>query len=321
MIPALRTAVAGAAARSPQPVRLLEALGAHTLADSLDIRRYDGDVVPVALPPAPGAWRATRIKAFRQHGHDQCVEALHQGGWWGFERPLPDVLLACVRTSSGLVLDVGANTGVYSLVAASVPGREVHAFEAFPPVAAMLRRNLALNACGARVRVVDAAVADRVGTLPLYIPEASGQTVETSASVEAGFKGGAGAGGTGHVIEVPSVTLDSHWTALGCPQVGTVKVDVEGAEHKVLSGAGELLTRSRPVVFYEVLPGADTDVLEQVRRRYDYVDVRLSAQEAVAGDVIGFDDSGWNHGLVPAERLEGFLDLVGRLGLATVRLA
>lgn len=307
-----RRVVVGRVAGSPAVARALEAVGAHTLADRADLRRARGEVVAIRLPPAPSAWRSTRVKALRQGGRDQCVEAFHQGGWWGYERPLPDVLLATVRSCPGLVLDVGANTGVYALIAASVRGSRVVAFEAYAPVAQMLADNLALDP-SARVSVVRAAVGDEDGEVELFVPPSTGP-VETSASLEHDFKEGA------RPTRVPALRLDTWWAQAGRPPVRVVKVDVEGAEHRVLAGARALLSDARPVVFCELLPGARFDQVQEVLTDAGYRDVRLSATEAVVGDSLRFHELAWNHAFVPEEVLEPFLDRLPPLGLLVTRL-
>ncbi|MBX9243460.1 FkbM family methyltransferase [Actinotalea ferrariae] len=308
-----RGLVARGLSRSAAAVDLLEMAGAHTLADRLDRRRAGGEVVALRLPADVHDVRSHRVKALRRAGTDQCVEAFHQGGWWGYERPLPDVFLATLRGAPGVVLDVGANTGVYSLIASTVRGASVHAFEAFPPVAALLRENLALNRTSARVTVVDRAVSDSEGSIELFVPPDSG-LVETSSSIDAGFKEGS------TPITVPTVTLDAYWTSLGRPPVTLVKIDVEGAEHRVLAGAHELVGRARPVLFLEVLPGAHFEDLEVFLGRHGLVDVRLSQWEAVVGDAVIHHGLAWNHAFVPAERLEEFLAPLPRLGLKVTRL-
>lgn len=316
-VTALRTSLRSAAAdvlgRTRAPVQALEILGAHTLADRADRIVGHGEIVAVRVPPAPRAWRTTRIKAMRRQGSDQCVEAFRQAGWWGYERPLPDLFLGALRHRHGTVFDVGANTGVYALVAASVPGTEVHAFEAYPPVAALLRENLRLNRRGRRVRVVEAAVTDVAGTIDLFVPPPSG-AVETSCSTDASFRDGS------TPVTVPAVTLDEYWDSAGRPQVTVIKVDVEGAEHRVLRGALALLRATRPVTFVEILPLADFAALRAVLDDASLVDVRLSQYEAVVGDDLRFHELAWNHAFVPPEHLEDFLTCAREAGLIVTRL-
>ena len=65
--------------------------------------------------------------------------------------------------------DVGASLGYYTILAAR-RCREVHAFEPRRALARHIRRSVELNRCEDRVRVTEAAVADRGGTTELYLP-------------------------------------------------------------------------------------------------------------------------------------------------------
>jgi FkbM family methyltransferase len=309
----VRTTAARSLAATPAAVAALERAGVHTLADRLDRRRGGGDIMALRVPADMHDLRTRRIKAWRRQGRDQCVEAFYRGGWWGYERPQPDVVLATLRREPGVFLDVGANTGMYSLIASTVPGVVVHAFEAYPPVAALLRENLALNPGARHVRVVDAAVSDVSGTLDLFVPPESGP-IETSSSTEADFKEGS------VPITVAATTLDAYWQSVGSPPVSAVKLDVEGAEHRVLAGAERMVSTVRPVIFLEVLPDAHLAALEAFATAHGLVDVRMGPDEAVVNDRIRFDERAWNHALVPVERLATFLEPLPRLEIRVTRL-
>jgi hypothetical protein len=118
------------------------------------------------------------------------------------------------------------------------------------------------------------------------------------------------------VLAVEVTTLDRFWAEQGSGPVSVVKVDVEGFEHAVLAGARGLLEGGRPLVFFEVLPGSDTESLDALRSGVDYLDARLGAHQVVIGESIRFDPEGWNHALVPAERAEDLARLAARAGLA-----
>jgi FkbM family methyltransferase len=140
--------------------------------------------------------------------------------------------LATLRPGDS-VLDVGANAGYYTLLAAARvgPGGNVWAFEPSPRNAAILRRHVALNRLG-RVRVEEAAASDREGT--------------------ACFDGSGGSG-TGHLAEqggtrVRTLRLDDYCAEHGIvPRA--VKIDVEGAEGEVLAGFESTLAAARPYLF------------------------------------------------------------------------
>ena len=140
------------------------------------------------------------------------------------------------------------------------------------------------------------AITDRTGSVELHLPppQADG-TVETSASVESDFK---------EVVErtvtVDGRTLDDAWITEGRPDVSLVKIDVEGAEHRVLAGADLVVASCRPVLSIEVLPSAHLDEIDAFRDRHDYVDVTLTPTDAVVNHpTITYHSDAPNHLLVP----------------------
>ncbi len=292
-------------------VSALEAAGAHTLADRIDRLRSDSDLVAVTVPAGSGALRSHRFRMHALGGRDQVVRALRGGGWYAFEAPLPSVVAQLVRRWPETVLDVGANTGVYSLIAVTAhPRARAIAFEPVPEIAALLRRNVEANRQGGRILVRSMAVGDQSGTVDLHLPPAQEDgTVETSASLEPGFKEA-----TARTITVPAATLDDAWEAEGRPEVPLVKIDVEGAEPRVLAGAGALVEACRPVLTVEVLAGADAAALEAFRATHRYVDVTLNPGEAVVNrPTVRPDELAPNHLLVPWERLGDVVEELHRL--------
>jgi FkbM family methyltransferase len=67
-------------------------------------------------------------------------------------------------------VDVGANIGYFTLLAARSVGQEGRsiAIEASPSILELLKENLEINHVGSRVRAVNLAAADREGTLTVY---------------------------------------------------------------------------------------------------------------------------------------------------------
>jgi FkbM family methyltransferase len=305
--------VANVLSRQLWLARSAERLGAQTIADKLDSVASNGDIVAIRLPPGRHDLRSRRVKMYGRLGDDQVASAFADGGWNGFERPLPSVLRVAVAALDGAFFDVGANSGFYSLVAAQVSRRRVVAFEPLPAALERLARNLDLNRLAGRVEVVPAAVGDHDGEAKLYVPESSG-VLETSASMDASFKER-----HAEVLRVQLRSLDSYRRQLGGIPVGVVKIDVEGFEHVVLAGADELLAEARPLVFVEVLPHCEVGALEERCRAHHYVDARLGPREMVISDRITFDEASWNHALVPEERVGDLAAMGRRAGLAVIR--
>lgn len=142
-----------------------------------------------------------------------------------------------------VVVDVGANFGLYALSAA-VYGRPhgwVFAFEPAPNAFALLERNIADNGLGAAVTARRAAVAAAAGRAQFHV----GRDVSFSSLHRTSRLAD-----EAETVEVEVVTLDE---ALAHVQsIDLLKIDVEGGEGDVLRGARDVLRRSRaPIVQFE----------------------------------------------------------------------
>lgn len=306
----LRRSVITHRASAGAAVTALHAMGAHRAA--VVVQRVRDDVATVTLPAAPGGHDQVRMRLRLHGGRDQAAAALRSAGWTGFERPMPDVFLADVRHGGGTVVDVGANTGFYTALAALADRHVVvHGFEPMPGVRDVLVDNCVLNGITRRVHIHAEAVGSSTGEAVLYIPPpADDQPFETSASLSPDFK---------DTIEteltVGVVTLDSWYRRHAQPRVSVVKVDVESRELDVLQGAARLVSEQRPVIFYELLPQGDATGISAFSHAHGLVDVRLRHPEVVVGEPARFDPDAWNHALVPMERLTDWLDRVRTLGM------
>jgi FkbM family methyltransferase len=130
-----------------------------------------------------------------------------------------------------VVVDVGANIGYFSLLAATAvgPAGEVIAFEAVPSIATALEDNVARN--GAHVSVRRVAAAAVPGSVEVF--RAGGQNIGQSGTTQT-----AGAVSEGKVRAAPlSAELDPQlW-----PRIRLIKIDVEGFEDQVLDGLTPVL--------------------------------------------------------------------------------
>lgn len=139
-----------------------------------------------------------------------------------------------------VLFDVGAHVGYYSLLTSRLVGEKgrVLAFEAMPRNAAFLRHHVAQNRCS-NVEVIEGAVSDRQGIARFGRGTGSG----TGRLAESGE------------LEVKTMTLDDIAVDRGVLP-GFMKIDVEGAEERVLDGASLILREKKPVIFLST-HGAD----------------------------------------------------------------
>lgn len=156
-------------------------------------------------------------------------------GTW--EKAVTSVFTRAVRPGM-TVVDVGANVGWFTLLAARLVGPRglVVAFEPDPQLFDMLADNVELNGYEHHVQLHRAALADVHGSAPFHaatrhrgngsLVPALNQLGDASAEIV--------------TYDVTLTTLD----ALQLPSVDVMKVDAEGAEPRVFRGARDTVGRS-----------------------------------------------------------------------------
>jgi FkbM family methyltransferase len=132
------------------------------------------------------------------------------------------------------VIDVGANVGYYTLIAARLvgPGGLVHSFEPNGVVREQLQANVHRNGF-TNVRAHDSAVARHTGHVKFYV-STNRENSGTSSIVP-------GAGLAEEGVDVPCISLDDFATELAPRSIDLLKIDIEGAELDVFEGGRRLL--------------------------------------------------------------------------------
>jgi FkbM family methyltransferase len=129
-----------------------------------------------------------------------------------------------------VVVDVGANVGWYSLLAAVGEAGTVVAFEPEPHNFALLRSSIEMNGFAKRVIAIPECVFDKDGETTLHLDS---DNMGGHSIVHAERPSG--------VLKVPMTRLDTILPSMGIKRVNLLKVDVEGAEKQVIDGLGKLL--------------------------------------------------------------------------------
>jgi FkbM family methyltransferase len=141
-------------------------------------------------------------------------------------------------------IDIGAHCGQYSILMAAMCGQTGHvvAFEPDPYAREKLLKNLDLNPGVKRPSVEEAAVSDTAGQALLYSRGGNAQSSFAHSAVESP------PGNKSERISVSQIPLDSYLLENNLPEPRWVKIDVEGAEIRILKGARRLLSGDANII-------------------------------------------------------------------------
>jgi FkbM family methyltransferase len=186
--------------------------------------------------------------------------------------PVQQALAQHVKTGD-VFLDIGANIGFFTVIAAKLVGEggRVFAFEPVPKNAASLRRNLALNDFR-QVRVFEAAISDHNGKGELRLSEWIGGAALSTAAPPPDQTG---------TLAVDLVTIDELVARNEITAPDFVKIDVEGAEMEVLQGMATTIQACKPTILFEIDDGnveafnQKATACETFLRAYGYQITRL----------------------------------------------
>lgn len=204
------------------------------------------------------------------------------------EPEISSIIMSVLRPGMTFV-DIGANIGYYTLLAASIvgPPGSVYAVEANPRVSNILRKNV-LRAGFGNIRVVAGAAWDCEQSL--WIRDELNDPGKSHCHSQSGDKGSRPA--TTQVIGIPLDTVLSGDCHL-------VKLDVEGAELRALRGMVRVIERFKPDLIVEVTPrfvaerfGYETGDIWRFLEQFGYVgyNVAESRNVIVRPDQIRYED-------------------------------
>lgn len=155
----------------------------------------------------------------------------------------PEHLAAMERliNGGGVIYDIGASIGLYSVpmaLACRKNGGHVRAFEPVPQNLHRLDAQLVENGLGDDlIQIERVALSNEPGTATMNL-------------CDSGKPGNAKITGAGQVrVEVS--TLDAIWAERGCEHIEFIKIDTEGWDAKILEGGRKCVSRCRPGLLIE----------------------------------------------------------------------
>ncbi len=158
----------------------------------------------------------------------------------GVYEPFQIEVFRSLLSSSMTVVDIGANIGLYTVIAAKKAGK-VFSFEPESENIALLNKNVRENGL-ANVQTFQKAVADTEGTQEFFISNNNKGSHSLFTPPDTFEKG-----------TVETISLDA-WAAQNhIDNIDLIKIDVQGAEFLVLKGMKKILAR-HPTILIEYDP-------------------------------------------------------------------
>lgn len=182
-----------------------------------------------------------------------------------------------------VALDIGANAGDWTHEVLGLwPRCHVHAFEVAPHTYRRLESALAPSHRG-RSTLHNIGLSDQSGTQTMYyFPNNDKLTCESPR--HAGFES--------VPFEGRFATLDEFSAAHGIDHVDFLKIDVEGAEYRVLTGAAELLRSGRIAAIQFEYGAFSIDTRIMLRDYYELLGDRYAIGK-IFPDHVAFTDYDW----------------------------
>jgi FkbM family methyltransferase len=161
-----------------------------------------------------------------------------------------------------IVLDAGANVGVFTRKALWAGAAKVVAIEPGPENLECLRRNFATEIADGRVVLYPKGIWEKNEILKFSVDPASSAKDSFVRPID-----------NAQYIQVPVTTVDNLVSELHLPRVDFIKMDIEGAEQKAIRGSKDTIVRFHPrmaLCIYHV-KGDETMVPKLVAEAYpDY---------------------------------------------------
>lgn len=153
-------------------------------------------------------------------------------------------LLRNIGIPRAVMLDIGANTGVYSALFEDAVGSDnLYLFEPLPHLQRYLKKRFP------KAHVLEFALSEKQDKQFIRVPYINGKRYDSRAT----FNNHVEANQTGFdEYEVQFYPLDDVVKRMGLADIGFVKIDVEGHELEVLNGAVETLTQFKPLILIEI---------------------------------------------------------------------
>ena len=252
---------------------------------------------------------------FKQGDKNYQFKMYHFGGyienetfWKGlfttFERESGKIWMEFSKVSN-VIFDIGANTGIYTLVSKSInKDSQIYAFEPSINTYKKFRKNIEFNHY--KINHFPIALGENDGEQMFYDFKLKNQTsASLSPEKSKGIK---------EVWEykVKTYKLDTFIDEYKISSIDLIKIDVEMYEPQVLIGFSTYINKYLPVIFIEVLTDEVASLIYPlINQRYDIyqLNVNSSIKKVDKFTIVAFV---WNYLLIPKVKQEDYKEIIDK---------
>ncbi|MDB5001954.1 MAG: methyltransferase [Mucilaginibacter sp.] len=229
--------------------------------------------------------------------------------WHGIDNAWEKIsfkLWKALSENSEIILDIGANTGVYSLISGSMnPLAQIYSFEPIKSVFEKLNYNIGLNSFKSEVKSYEVALSDFTGEATIYMEKnathALSVTVNKSLLPDAVEY---------RTEKIKTIRLDEFIEKESLKKIDLIKIDVETHEPEVLSGMGIYLKKFRPTILIEILTDEIGEQVQALVQNLNYLYFNIDEK---SGEIIrtkNISKSNYFNYLICDEEKARFLKLI-----------
>jgi FkbM family methyltransferase len=216
-------------------------------------------------------------------------------------------LFLLLAKESKTIVDIGSNTGVYSVLSSKAsPSSNIYAVEPYPANIKRFNKNLELNNIQ-NVKLFPVALGEEIGSIKMTVPESD--RITDASSVNSEFSQGIYPELKWKQIDVDLVTLDSLIDKIG-NKIDLIKCDVETYEMSVFKGSEKILREHKPTILFESFLDEKRKIFfNEVIKNNGYY-LYLVLKDGLVRLDNGFDTygSGLNFLISPRKSLDNFVD-------------
>ncbi|GGE19895.1 FkbM family methyltransferase [Psychroflexus salis] len=181
--------------------------------------------------------------------------------WEGSENYEYTPIFKSILKETKTFIDIGANFGYYSLLAAKLNKNiKVFAFEPSPGPFVYLKENIKINKLK-NIEVFKLALSDFSGLLDFY--EVRNRKYKNVPNLSGEHNTGSKKHLNTNKIKVKCEKLDSIFRGDDIEKIDLIKIDVEGSENQVIIGAIEIIRKVKPTIICEILEQKKAELIEK----------------------------------------------------------